>query len=349
MNVLGEFVELQHRLYDPVERKSDQGTVRIYNVREMQKAIDDVLNDMDYITLKKSVKEMITTAQGQIDLLEKVRVDVDFGLAEIPLLYGPVYDTIPGPFPGGVVQINEYTLQGNVVFFQKYEGGEVQYGTLAKGVPSSVAINTYAAGFEWTEDMLEFDQTWNITLNNRAFGRAYNALLNHLHLSVITAYSYGGGNSTAASAVGTGITEHTLNTFKAAYQHAVQAVPQRTPTVILANEADRFQVEDALLMPVRDAQGNALSRVPVDTIIYYNGETIANGAYSVTYPGVTAGTCYFIYPKQRFKELVHHDLRIDVGPPDISRLVEGQQVGRARRGMFADLANSVEKITLPTS
>jgi len=350
MGVVEEYVELQHRLHKPVIRQSEaQGSVKIYNVSEMQSEIDSVLNDMDYISLKKSVKEMITTAQGQIDLLEKVRVDVDFGLAEIPLLYGPVYDTIPGPFPGGVVQINEYTLQGNVVFFQKYEGGEVVFGTLAKGTPGSAPIATYAAGFEWTEDMLEFDQTWNITLNNRAFGRAYNALLNHLHLSPIIGASYGAANSAAASAVGTGITEHTLNTFKDGYQEAVLAVPQRTPTVILANEADRFQIEDALLMPVRDSQGNALSRVPVDTIIYYNGETVANGAFSVTYPGVTQGTCFFIYPKQRFKELVHHDLRIDIGPPDISRLVEGQQVGRSRRGMYADLNNSVEKITLPTS
>jgi len=47
------------------------------------------------------------------------------------------------------------------------------------------------------------------------------------------------------------------------------------------------------------------------------------------------------------KEFVHHDLRIDIGPPDISRLVEGQQVGRARRGLYADINDSVEEITLP--
>jgi hypothetical protein len=35
------------------------------------------------------------------------------------------------------------------------------------------------------------------------------------------------------------------------------------------------------------------------------------------------------------------------GLPDLSRLVEGQQVGRARRIVYADLTNSVQKITLP--
>lgn len=92
-----------------------------------------------------------------------------------------------------------------------------------------------------------------------------------------------------------------------------------------------------------------MRRVPVDTIIYYNGATVTNGVDSFTYPGVTAGTCFFIAPRMRMKELVHHDLRVDVGPADISRLVEGQQVGRARRGLYTDLNNSVQKITLATS
>jgi hypothetical protein len=44
---------------------------------------------------------------------------------------------------------------------------------------------------------------------------------------------------------------------------------------------------------------------------------------------------------------VHHDLRIDIGTADISRLIEGQQVGRARRGLYANIGNSIEEITLP--
>lgn len=340
---MDEFFDLLYEAYAPTVRNG----CRIFSVQEMTANIEERLGEMNEILLKKSIQEMITTSQGSMDLLEKVRVDVEFGLAEIPLVYGPVYEAIPGPFPGGVVQINENTLEGRVVFLQHFEGGEVVFGTLAKGVPSSVPIAAYAAGFEWTEDMIEFDKTWDITLNNRAFGRAYNYLLNHLHLSPIIAYSYSAANQTAANATGSTDQEKTLLTFRAAYEEAVLATKQRTPTVILANEADRFQIEDALLTPVRDSQGNPLARVPVETIIYYNGATVNNGLKNYVYPGVTQGKCYFIYPKQRFKELVHHDLRIDIGPPDISRLIEGQQVGRARRGLYADIANSVEEITLP--
>lgn len=296
------------------------------------------------------ISEMINTSQGQMALLEKVRVDVAFGLAEIPLLYGPIYERIApaGGFPGGMFQVDEYTLQANVIFLEKFEGGEVQFGTLATGSPSVGKIQTYAAGFEWTEDMIEFDRTWNIELNNRAFGRAYNALLNHLHLSPIIGYSYGGGNSTAADTTGADLQEKTHLTFQTAYTASVTASPRRTGVVLLASEANRFQIEEALLTPVKDVQGNPLPNIPINTIIYYDGETITKGPETFTYPGVSSGTCYLIFPKRKMKEMVHHDLRIDIGAADISRLVEGQQVGRARRGLYADIANSVQKITLPS-
>jgi hypothetical protein len=295
------------------------------------------------------VSEMITTSQGSMNLLEKVRIDVAFGLAEIPLLYPVLFETINGPFPGGAFQIDENTLQADVIFLEKFEGGEVQFGTLRKGAPAVGVITTYAAGFEWTEDMVEFDQTWSIELHNRAFGRAYNALLNHLHFSPIIAYSYTAPNQTPADATsGASLSELTRRTFQAAYITSVTAVPQRRGTVILASEANRFQIEDGLLTTVLDAQGNPLPNVPVEAIVYYDGESLVRGTDTFTYPGVTPGKCYMIMPRLKLKEMVHHDLRIDIGPMDISRLVEGQQVGRARRGAYLDIANSVEEITLPT-
>lgn len=336
------------RLRDAINKGENIGELLINEMIQDAMADDGGLRTLEWGAEEDvDISEMITTSQGSMDLLEKVRIDVAFGLAEIPLLYGPIYERVNGPFPGGVFQIDENTLQADVVFTQKFEGGEVEFGTLRKGAPALGTIATYAAGFEWTEDMVEFDRTWDITLHNRAFGRAYNALLNHNHLSVITGFSYAAGNLTAANATGSTTQEKTHLTFQAAYQAGVQAKPQRRGTVILASEANRFQIEEALLTPVYDAQGRPLATVPIDTIIYYDGETLVRGTDSIVYPGVTAGTCFMIFPKQRFKEMLHHDLRIDIGSADISRLVEGQQVGRARRGLYADLANSVQKITLP--
>jgi hypothetical protein len=296
------------------------------------------------------IREMIDTSQGQMALLEKVRIDVAFGLADVPLLYGDLYDRIApaGGFPGGLYQIDENTLQANVVFLQKFEGGEVEFGTLEKGAPSVGTIQTYAAGFEWTEDMIEFDKTWSIEENTRAFGRAYNALLNHLHLSPIIGYSYGSDNSTPYNSSGSTTIEDIHLTLQDAYRESVVPAtgPRRTGTVLLASEADRFNIESAILTPVLDAQGNALPNVPITAIVYYDGDEIVVGEDTYTYPGVTPGECYLIFPKRKLKELVHHDLRIDVGPPDISRLVEGQQVGRTRRSVFASLTESVEKVDI---
>lgn len=306
--------------------------------------------EVEVAELERPIGEMISTSDGLMDLVQKVRIDVAFGQAEVPLLYEPIYRRIPGPFPGKAVDIGENTLQANVVFFEKFEGGEVQFGTLQKGVPATARLRTWAAGFEWTEDMEEWDSTWSFELVNQAFGRAYNQFLNHAHLSPICApvSAYPASNKTAADVTAsTTVEERVLRTFQAAYKHAVMATPQRTPSVILASETDRFLLEAALLNPIRDAQGNALPRVPIDTIIYYDGAQVEMGTELYTYPGVTSGLAYFIYPKRTMLELVHHDLRIDADRPDISRLVEAQVIGRTRRGIYASLNETVEEVTFP--
>lgn len=342
-----------HRRWTPTRIVGEIGACNLVSASEMEgRLTPEFTRGIPEIEMLKSASEMITTSQGAMDLLEKVRIDIDVGLADVPLLYQPFYERVDGPFPGGSVQIGgDVLFDANVIFLQKFEGEEIVFGTLARsGAPTFVPIATFAGGFEWTEDMMEYDRSYEIGMNARAFGRAYNYLLNHNHLSPIIAFSYAGGNSTAADATaGEGIQAHTLRTFQSAYRTGAMAVPQRVPSVILANEADRFQIEDALLTPVLDANGNQLRRVPVDTIIYYNGATVTNGSSAQTYPGVTAGTCFFGAPRMRLKELVHHDLRVDVGPGDITRLIQAQQVARCRRGLYLDIPNSIQKITLPTS
>lgn len=309
--------------------------------------------EVEVAELHEPIGEMITTSDGLMDLVEKVRVDVAFGQAEVPTLYEPIYRRIPGPFPGKSVDIGENTLQANVVFFEKFEGGEVQFGTLQKGVPAVARLRTWAAGFEWTEDMEEWDSTWQFELVNQAFGRSYNQFLNHIHLSPIfappggPAAFYPAGNKTAAVTTGASQAENVLLTFQAAYQHSLQATPQRTWSGILASELDRFKIEAGLLQPIRDSQGNELPRVPVDFIIYYDGADVEMGTELYNYPGVPQGFAACVYPKRTMLEFVHHDLRIDADRPDISRLVEAQVIGRTRRGIYADLLSTVEWVTLP--
>lgn len=331
---------------------------RIVSFEELKTARVESGMEVEVCELKRPVGEMITTSDGLMDLVQKVRVDVAFGQAETPTLYESIYRRIApaGGFPGRTVDIGENTLQANVVFFEKLEGGEVEFGTMQKGTPAQGRLRTWAAGFQWTEDMEEWDSTWSFELVNQAFGRSYNHFLNHIHLSAIILYDsdgngtpdYPAANQTPASAVGATLEEKTLNTFQDAYRSGLSDIPQRRWSVILASELDRFQIEAALLEPVKDVQGNTKPRVPVSTIIYYDGADIEMGTETYHYPGVTAGKCYAIFPKQKMLELVHHDLRIDSDDGDISRLTEAQVVGRTRRGIYAAIEESVEEITLPT-
>jgi hypothetical protein len=330
---------------------------RILSYNDLRAEIAEKGTEVDYIELEATIGEMITTSDGLMDLVEKVRVDVEFGQAEVPILYGPVYRRVNGPFPGKNVDIGENSLQANGVFFEKLEGGEVQFGTLQKGVPKSARLRTWALGFEWTEDMEVWDSTWEFELVNQAFGRAYNYFLNHAHLSPIFLYdhnadatpSYPASNTTAAdTTAGASLVERTLRTFQTAYQAGIEDRPQRTWSVVLASELDRFKIEAALLEPVLDTDGNQLRGVPISTIIYYDGADVEMGTETYNYPGVTQGEAFCIFPQRRMLEFVEHDLRIDAGNSNISRLVEAQVVGRTRRGIYAELENSVQKVVLPT-
>jgi hypothetical protein len=79
-------------------------------------------------------------------------------------------------------------------------------------------------------------------------------------LSPIIAYTYTGANQTAATQRLRAVFRPTrFVTFQNAYRKGALATTQRVPTWILANEADRFQIEDALLTPVLDARKPASS------------------------------------------------------------------------------------------
>lgn len=85
----------------------------------------------------------------------------------------------------------------------------------------------------------------------------------------------------------------------------------------------------------------------IDTLIFYDGWSIAVGDKTYEYPGVDPGKAYLIEGQKYFRELIKHDLRVDAAGADLTRLVEQQIVARARRGVVASPANAVEELTLP--
>jgi hypothetical protein len=297
--------------------------------------------------------EIIATPSNLASFVTKTVVDLNLGREQVPLLYPAVYTrTITDANLTENVDVGAIIARASVVFLQHLEGGEVRFGTRTLTPRQTVPLATYAAGFEYTEDIVEYDQTWQISQLNEAIGRAYNALLNHIHLYPIMSYSYAAKNQTPADATAnTSYREKMRATLKNALIHAGSDTGTdtglgRSPNVLLAHSSRRWDIEEALQrFVVSGTEYPALAGL--DTLVFYDGYNITVGARKYTYPGVTTNKAYMIDTSTYLIELVKHDLRTDAGPGDLSRLIQQQIVARARRGLFVSPPNAVEEVTLP--
>jgi hypothetical protein len=332
--------------------------------------------ELQKLLLTKPMGEFLGSSDMLTELAQKVTVDVELGRNDIPLLYQGLYRTFTNANFPRLLDAN-YILYANVVFLQHFEGQEVRFGTMASEQGVTVPILTYSAGFEWDEDVEVYDEGWRVEMANEAVGRAYNALLNHLHLSPIITYNYAGmtnpNTSGALTPTGNEI-EDIRATLRAALNDAAQNVDANgikkaiRPTTILCTTADAYKINDALSVGNRPSIGTTAGGGPIDVllgrvsdtsgpnpsvnqitnIIAYDGEDLDMGNLSWNYAGPVDGTVYLIQPQRNLFEFVKHDLRVDTQrPADLSRLVAAQMVARARRGLLMSPDLSVWEVTLP--
>ena len=319
---------------------------------EMKTVMKKIVNgEMEVYDLDKPIGEMITTPAGLENLIQKSVIDLELGREEVPLLYSPIYRKVEDPNFSEYVDITPFT-NAQVIFLQHMELENVKFGSRKVGVKDTVPIITYAGGLEWTEDMVLYDKTWEMAESNRSIGEAYNALLNHIHLSPIISFTYAAKNKTAADTAGSTQLEKLRNTLKAALIHASQdkntdTKSPRKPNILLAHSSKRWDIEEALQrMQIGGTVYPAISQI--DTLIFYDGWSTVVGEKTYTYPGVDPSKAYLIEGKKYFRELIKHDLRVDATGGDLKKLIENAVVGRARRGVVASPANAVEEITLPS-
>lgn len=307
--------------------------------------------EMNVPKFKKPLGQMLTTPAGLNALLKKMLIDVDFGREQVPLLYKPIYRTITDRnFPRNVD--TQVFTQARVVFLRTLEGQEVQYGTRVSSTTQLVTLHEWAAAFRWSEDVVEYDETWSITQLDQALGEAYNALLNHIHLDPIISYAYANKNKTAADTTGADLFEKMRLTLRTALDDAAADLGSwtkrpRHPSILLANSRDRFLVEDQFVNQ-RINSTDFPAMTDFRTVIYWDGWTTTVGEKTYTYPGVPQGTIFAIDPQRYFVELIKHDLIVDATGAKLHNLTAGGLVGRARRGLLAVPADAVQQITLPT-
>lgn len=320
-------------------------------IKTVEKRI--VNGEMEVFELAKPIGEMLTTPAGLEDLVRKTVIDIEAGREQIPLLYKPIYRTIEDRNFSKHVEIAPLQ-RAQIVFLKHLEGEEVKFGSRFIGEKETVPIETYAAAIQWTEDMREYDSTWEMTEVNRAIGEAYNALLNHLHLYPIISYNYPAKNKTAAVTSYGSLLENIRATIRqglidAAKDKNPDTLRSRRPTILLAHPSRQMDIEEALQrMQIGGTVYPALSQI--DTLIFYDGHELVVGDKVYSYPGVDPNKAYLIDrgAGRYFVELIKHDLRVDAGGADITRLVEDAVVARARRGLYAAPEAAVQELTLPS-
>ncbi len=325
----------------------------IFPKGEMKTVKKRIVNgEMEVFDFTRPLGEMITTPDGLEQIIQNTIINLELGREAVPLLYGPIYRRIENPGFTENVNISPF-VGAQVVFLQHMELEEVKFGTRRIGEKETVPIITYAAGFEYTEDLVLYDKTWEKNELDRAMGEAYNALLNHIHLYPITSYSYKAKNKTAAQTEGDG-NSRVLNIRKTIRQGLIDASQDkhpdanapRRPSVLLAHSANRWDIEEALQR--HQVQGTIYPALTgIDTLIFYDGWSLRVGEKEYEYPPCPVDKAYLIEPQRYYRELVKHDLWVDAAGADLTRLVEQQIVGRARRGVVASPALSVQELTLP--
>lgn len=306
-----------------------------------------VNGEMEIMKFNKPIGEMISYGGSNVskELLRKVVLDVELGREEVQPLYKPIYDTISDANLPEVLDA-KWAMRGACVFSQSFEGSEVKFGTIEAENGPTARINTYTAGFEYTKQIKDFNQSFQVEMLNKAMGEAYNALLNHLHFAPILTATYGTNNKTAwkgtnndgAPFVGL------YNTLKEGLKQTV--IKKRPATVLLASKANQPDIEQALRGGYTFGGTTLPPLSGISTIIYYDGWTQTVGKKVTTYAGVPTNKAYLIRPKRGFKELLKQDLRIEANAGDLTRLVEQQIVGYAYRGVFAAIDENVQELTI---
>jgi hypothetical protein len=293
----------------------------------------------DILSGRVPLKEMIGTDDGASEFVEKTTFDLYQGRENVPLLYKGIYSTLTDANFPEVLRVEEFGPV-QVVFLEKYEGGEVKFGAMGPGTEKFVKFVTYAAGIEYDEDIIEYNKTWRVTEINIAFGEAYNKLLNHIHLNPIISATYtttGGGAAAQKVAQEDGTAQLVAfdTDVETTLKKALQILPRGR--FVLHNSFDINTLENAIagsMLP--DLQPDSLKRtLSNSTFVAYDGDEVVVRNRTYTYTGVAAGFVYMLVPKQNFKEYVKHDLRVDSDNGDLSRLIIAQVVGRARRAVFA--------------
>lgn len=299
--------------------------------------------------------EFVSTNSFGTEWIQRQRYEVYAGRDMEPELWRALYvETMDSTLPK-IIPVHRIG-PGGVVFEAITEGGEVKFVSVQSS-DFSVTLVDYAAGLEYSKDLVKYNQLWDVAIVERQAGIAHNALQNHIHFIPLIngSYSTSGGvgvrTETSASSMGSTLLEKYVSTVEDAVQQA-KARKIRGPYSIVTGSLNALKAQKSLLITIQD--GNP-ERSPVNSqiqsIVEYDGWSGERGAKTTTYDGVADNVGYLVGLSDRandFRSYQNQGLDMTEGNPDVSRRIMAQMVWDLDRGVYCD-TTAVQKINWPTS
>lgn len=312
------------------------------------------------------VAEFTGASAGQFaaGFFTRLRQEVQNGREDVPLLFESIYNVTRDMS----IQETEtiYTFGSDdvgVVFDEILPGGEVKWASVG-GATKSIYQKQWAKGIQYTKRLFKFGRFFQISAVERAFGRAANAVQNHIHFNPIMTHTYETRNQTDGGALvdpfnfpdTADIAEKYHRTLDSAMAHARNddEYHRPGPYALLVSNSDLSTVRKALENP----QQQGIQRISLEvmdniqTVIGYRGWSGTDGNGTVSYGGVTAGKAYLIDLSQAmfdFQSLYSQDLQPTEVGAEHARFVVEQVLWDMFLGIYAAPGRAVEEITWPVA
>ncbi len=263
-------------------------------------------------------------------------------------LYEPLYNITQDETLDQDIRIDLYGPYG-MMLEAISPTGEVRFGTVGTA-QRTLAIVTYAGGFEITEDMIVYNQRHRVERMAVAAGRADIKLRNHIHFSPILSGTYAGARNVAFQT-----TAETANVDANRIINTLQVGLEQVPNAsyLVVPQSLIWRLAAALNFVYPNQRPAAVTTfLDMGRVIVYRGSSvrlpnrIANLEETFAYPGVPANQAFLVTPGEQLESWVKHYLRITTETGDMSRLIAQQFIARERLGVYADLTGELGTVRL---
>lgn len=297
--------------------------------------------------------------QGEMMSLQDVRAFIQNATVEVakartgnPTLYKNIYEEIVNSNFTETVNVKD--LIGLQAVFGLVNAGEsVPLASWKSGKLETVKMCDYACGYSVLDRWVRFNQSWNVDQANKALGIAYNAILDHIHLSPIITATYT-GKAVTNMVTGTQYKDASpleiiYHTLRKGVKDALARTDNRgfrlRPTIALCNSSTAMDVEAAIKGLMQ--KGTELGSLgQIQKVIAYDGWEGTIGNESLRFVAPADNEVYLIQPKDTFKALVKTELTQLTQRGDIMRLSNLEVAQFFCRGVVADVEGAVHKVTL---